>query len=165
MQPQIVVAFDFGTAARKALLWAADLQRTLGSKPLEVVYALNPLPGAPVPETVPLPVLSPADISDIAAMLADVVHRISPSAATQIVVSGAAGAAILDAARRLGADLIVTGTHSRGALSRFFVGSVAEYVLRHASVPVVTVREESAPAASAEPPSTPGTGVPVPGFV
>ena len=36
-------------------------------------------------------------------------------------------------------DLVVMGTHGRSALSRFFLGSVAEKVVRHASCPVMTV--------------------------
>ena len=37
-------------------------------------------------------------------------------------------------------DLIVLGTHGRSALSQVFIGSVAERVVRHARVPVLTVR-------------------------
>lgn len=39
-----------------------------------------------------------------------------------------------------GIDLIVMGTHGRGAVERLWVGSVTERVLRHASCPVVSVR-------------------------
>jgi nucleotide-binding universal stress UspA family protein len=37
------------------------------------------------------------------------------------------------------AQLIVMGTHGRGALAHFFFGSVAERVVRHAKCPVMTV--------------------------
>ncbi len=37
-------------------------------------------------------------------------------------------------------DLIVLGTHGRSALSHAIMGSVAEKVVRHARVPVLTVR-------------------------
>jgi nucleotide-binding universal stress UspA family protein len=40
------------------------------------------------------------------------------------------------------ADLIVIGTHGRAGLSRFLLGSVAESVVRGASVPVLLVRAE-----------------------
>jgi len=36
-------------------------------------------------------------------------------------------------------DMVVMGTHGRSALSRFFLGSVAEKVVRHAQCPVMTV--------------------------
>lgn len=37
------------------------------------------------------------------------------------------------------ADAIVMGTHGRAGLARFFLGSVAEPIVRRASVPVITV--------------------------
>lgn len=39
-------------------------------------------------------------------------------------------------------DLVVMGTHGRTGLSRLLLGSVAEWVIRHARVPVMTVRME-----------------------
>jgi nucleotide-binding universal stress UspA family protein len=56
------------------------------------------------------------------------------------IVCGRPIPAILDAERRLGADLIVIGTHGRRGLSRLVMGSDAEGVVREASVPVVLVR-------------------------
>ncbi len=46
---------------------------------------------------------------------------------------------ILAAADRVGADMIVMGTHGRTGLSRLVLGSVAEAVLRRAAVPVLVV--------------------------
>lgn len=46
---------------------------------------------------------------------------------------------ILRAATKLGADLIVIGTHGRRGLSRVLLGSVAEKVVRLSPVPVLTV--------------------------
>ena len=48
--------------------------------------------------------------------------------------------AIVDYARDRGIDLIVMGTHGRGPLKQFMVGSVAERVVRTAPCPVLTVR-------------------------
>jgi nucleotide-binding universal stress UspA family protein len=48
--------------------------------------------------------------------------------------------AITEAAQELGADLIVTGTHGRTGLARFFLGSVAEKVARMATTNVMVVR-------------------------
>jgi nucleotide-binding universal stress UspA family protein len=47
---------------------------------------------------------------------------------------------ILKIDRRWRPDLIVIGTHGRGAVRRFLMGSVAEHVVRRASRPVLTVR-------------------------
>jgi acetoin utilization protein AcuB len=52
--------------------------------------------------------------------------------------------AILSAARRHAADLIVMATHGRRGLSRVVLGSVAELVLRNAPCPVLCVRRGDA---------------------
>jgi len=53
---------------------------------------------------------------------------------------GTPGEAIVEAARSEQVDLVVVGSHGRGAVGRFFVGSVSEYVVRHAPCPVLVVR-------------------------
>lgn len=52
---------------------------------------------------------------------------------------GNPAAEILKAADRLNADLIVLGSHGKGALKYAFLGSVAEKVLRKSQRPVVVV--------------------------
>jgi nucleotide-binding universal stress UspA family protein len=47
----------------------------------------------------------------------------------------------------IGADLIVVGTHGRGALMHLLMGSVAEKVVRKARCPVLSVRPAGHPAA------------------
>jgi nucleotide-binding universal stress UspA family protein len=48
--------------------------------------------------------------------------------------------ALIAEARRSGAELIVLGTHGRGALAHLLMGSVAERVVRHSPVPVLLVK-------------------------
>ena len=50
------------------------------------------------------------------------------------------GECIVQRARQWPADLIVCGTHGRHGISRVLLGSSAEYILRHAPVPVLLVR-------------------------
>ena len=60
---------------------------------------------------------------------------------------------IADEARRVGAGLIVMGTHGRRGLLRLALGSDAEAVLRSSPVPVLLVRASEV-AATAPPPVT-----------
>ncbi|MFD0748662.1 universal stress protein [Mucilaginibacter calamicampi] len=46
---------------------------------------------------------------------------------------------IIEASKEFNADVIVVGTHSRSGLDRLLMGSVAEHVVRHATVPVFVV--------------------------
>jgi nucleotide-binding universal stress UspA family protein len=50
---------------------------------------------------------------------------------------------IVDAAKSADADLIVIGSHGRGGLTRLVLGSVAEGVLRHGTVPVLIIKAPS----------------------
>lgn len=53
---------------------------------------------------------------------------------------GEPASVIVAAAREIGADLIVMGTHGRTGLRHLLMGSVAEQVVRRASCPVLTLR-------------------------
>ncbi len=57
-----------------------------------------------------------------------------------------AGEVIIDKAEESGSDLIVMGTHGHSPLRHFFLGSVAEQVVRYAPCPVMVLgRMEDAP--------------------
>jgi nucleotide-binding universal stress UspA family protein len=58
-----------------------------------------------------------------------------------LVIPGVTWRAVDESVQEHGFDLIVIGTHGRRGLSRLLMlGSVAEKVVRTASVPVLTVR-------------------------
>src|SRR5262249_20179705 len=57
-----------------------------------------------------------------------------------IIMAGATAQAIVDYAAKADIDLIVVGTHGRGAIAQLLMGSVAERVVRTARCPVLTVR-------------------------
>ncbi|WP_092817876.1 universal stress protein [Halopenitus malekzadehii] len=58
------------------------------------------------------------------------------------VVQGTPSSTIVEYADRYGHDLIVMSTHGRTGVTRYLRGSVSEAVVRHASVPVLTVRTQ-----------------------
>jgi universal stress protein A len=56
------------------------------------------------------------------------------------VAEGDPTAEIVRLAKEVGADMIVMGTHGRSGLGRLVMGSVAEWVLRKAPCPVLTLK-------------------------
>jgi nucleotide-binding universal stress UspA family protein len=56
------------------------------------------------------------------------------------VLEGYPSSALLDVAKDTTADLIVMGSHGRTGLKRLWLGSVAESVVREATLPVLIVR-------------------------
>src|ERR1035438_10254899 len=62
----------------------------------------------------------------------DVDYRVS-------MLEGSAADCLLQWAREKRVDLIVVGTHGRGGLGKIILGSVAEKIFRHSTVPVLTI--------------------------
>jgi nucleotide-binding universal stress UspA family protein len=60
--------------------------------------------------------------------------------AQALLLTGFADEAIIEAAKKQGADLIVMGTNGRRGAARLFLGSVASRVISTAPCPVLTVR-------------------------
>lgn len=60
-----------------------------------------------------------------------------------LVWEGDPGESIVDAAVSEGADMIIVGSHGRGTVGRFLIGSVSDHVVRHAPCPVLVVRSRT----------------------
>jgi nucleotide-binding universal stress UspA family protein len=56
-----------------------------------------------------------------------------------VVKDGDFGDSILDTATEMNVDIIVLGTHSRRGLDKILMGSVAEKVLHHSSIPLFII--------------------------
>jgi nucleotide-binding universal stress UspA family protein len=59
---------------------------------------------------------------------------------TAVVEAVTPAGALLDYVKKFSIDLIIMGTHGRGAIAHALLGSVAERLARTAPVPVMTVR-------------------------
>ena len=141
---EIVVATDFGEPAGVALTYGRNFARSF-SAGLHVVHVVNDLAtSAPISEI-------PMDLTKIQSQL-DAEAKASLDAAITdddlrtlkvtktLLTSSTPARAILDYAAEVHADIIIVGTHGRGGLAEFFLGSVAQKVVRSAPCPVLTVR-------------------------
>jgi len=142
---RILVPHDFSDHATRALQIAADLAGPRGS--ITVLHAMAPVyssMGGPAADLAWTP--TPEMVSDVGRELAGLVRRaLGPSAAARVrtrVVMADPLTAILAAAR--GADAIVMTTVGRTGLTHLLMGSVAEKVVRHATVPVLTIHPNTA---------------------
>ncbi len=74
--------------------------------------------------------------------LKDLVGRLKHGSANvkTVVVSGKPADSIADYATKHSMDLIIIATHGRSGVSRWFLGSVADRIVRSACVPVLMVR-------------------------
>ncbi len=84
-------------------------------------------------------------------------------AVTVTVLEGGIAEALQDHVREAEIDLVVMTTHGRGPLSRFWLGSIAEELVRRAPVPVLLVRPQEAPPDPAREPVLENVIVPLDG--
>lgn len=140
MQPRILVPYDLSPTAEHALRWAADLKRSVGGGSIRLLYVLSALPAAGLAAVMPISVSCEEDLEEIEAALRDISARFAPDATIEAVLGSNVASQVISAANAHDADLIVMGTHGRGGVKRLVLGSVADYVVRHANCPVVTVR-------------------------
>lgn len=134
---------DFSAASRPALRRAVALAKACHA-PLVLMHVMTP-PSPFVGEgTSPqnyLDLLVLARRSAKRRLAATLVRaRQQGLRAQAIFVEGLPADEILRGARRARADLVVMGTHGRSGVSRLFMGSVAERVVRESRIPVLTVR-------------------------
>jgi nucleotide-binding universal stress UspA family protein len=130
---------DFSPSSEEAFHLACDLARECDARFI-VVHAVEPAP-AMVGEAALVP-LELDELREEARHKMDDLQPTDPGVHMETMVrDGPAPAVILDAADEFDADLIVMGTHGRTGLSRLFLGSVAELVLRRARCPVLTVKD------------------------
>jgi len=59
--------------------------------------------------------------------------------ATALLVQGPTSETILNEVSKLDADMLIVGSHGKGAVHKLLVGSVSEGVLRKAAIPVLVI--------------------------
>jgi nucleotide-binding universal stress UspA family protein len=80
-----------------------------------------------------------------ASYLAETAARLQDQGVSQVAyreLSGPPGLRLCEEAGRLNADLVVMETHSRGALGRLWLGSLADQLVRHLNIPVVLLHPD-----------------------
>jgi universal stress protein A len=142
---RILVATDFSLDADGALLYALRLANTIPAA-LDLLHVVdNPLAAGVWS--------SELYTSEVAGLQINLVRDAEQQLRrglraldhrgvkiTTEVKTGRPGPTIVECARQGGHDLIIVGSHGRTGISRLLMGSVAEYVVRHAPCPVLIVR-------------------------
>jgi nucleotide-binding universal stress UspA family protein len=135
---RILVPTDFSRPSERALDYAQDLAQQLGAS-LHLLHVVNrPLLAEGLAAEAHI---SEKFESDVVRSIEARLRKLAPEAESTDVVFGYAAKAIVDWASRLGADLIVMGSHGRTGVAHLMLGSVAEGVVRTARCPVLTVRD------------------------
>jgi len=140
----ILCPVDSSDCSRHALDHALALARSYHAHltVMEVSWPLIPPMAYPAPAGVfPSPMALAGDIREIREGLRRFAARGTETGVEMElqVREGVVVPTILDEAKRIGADLIVMGTHGRSGFDRALLGSVTEKILRKAECAVMTV--------------------------
>jgi nucleotide-binding universal stress UspA family protein len=137
----IVVATDFSEIANHALDEAVDLAKRLGSK-ITLVHSFE-IPIYGFPDGV---LIASAEVTanlqtgaQKELTRAIEARKASGVSITPVLRMGTPWEEVAAVAKESGAGLIVVGTHGRRGLTRALLGSVAERLLRTASLPVLVI--------------------------
>jgi len=138
----VLVATDFSETSDAALNYGREIARTFGSTlhVLHVADSVYLMYGGET-YTAVVPDLQ-QEIEEAARkrLHALLEHEDSELHVKPVVVAAIGpAAAIVGYAEQHQIDIVVLGTHGRGALSHLFMGSVAERVVRTAHCPVLTI--------------------------
>lgn len=142
----ILVGTDFSLCAARAFEIAVSLAASQGAKVHLLHVLVEPIQAFDVAGALPyLDVTTQKEWEEatkkrLARTVASAEKRGVP--ATSEIVWGRPSDALVEAAKKMKASLIVLGTHGRGAIEKLLIGSTAERVLRLSPVPVLTVREK-----------------------
>lgn len=142
-QNSILVAIDLSVGSERALEAAVELARRLSVR-LDVVHVFEPLASVAAD--------SPSSFMDIEPLIAR--HRLEGRnqcaqlcarvvadrvpytlhVFEEMVLDG-----LLEAIRKLKPQIVVVGSHGRGAVMRLLMGSVSSSLCRHSPVPVLVI--------------------------
>ena len=131
----ILCATDFSDTAAKAVKYAEHLAIESDAELLLLHAFDDPATMSLAGQLHPRDIRSEQQLNSLLvdSPYADKIHRLQHA--------GDPGEVICWMAQDRHCDLIVMGTHGRTGLRHLLFGSVAEYVLRHARCPVLTIRD------------------------
>ena len=139
---RLLVAIDLAAGSDVVMKTAMELGRALLAElhviHVHKIHAGNLLEGGMADAGV----LAAQEIADLELQLERFAAQFAESGIniTTDVYSGEPYLEINQAVDKSGADMIVMGTHGRTGVAHLVLGSVAENVLRHARVPVISIR-------------------------
>jgi nucleotide-binding universal stress UspA family protein len=150
MYKKILIAVDGSDTSQKALDAALKMAHESGGK-VFLMHVVNELSyfsghesyGAQLAEVIEIARKAGNKILDNSIDAATVAGVVAERVYVEKYVEGL-GDIVAAAATRLGADLIVVGTHGRRGVGRLLLGSGAEQIIRFAPVPVLVIRAPDA---------------------
>lgn len=146
----ILVPVDFSRSSERALQEGLNIA-TASKGTVHLMHVVTSFSSEELPPFVDPNMIYKIEESDMKNLAADALFKLyndgqkslAKVAEHPIVRVGKAGREIVKVAQEIKADLIVIGTVGRSGFERLLAGSTAEYVVRHAICPVLTMKADS----------------------
>lgn len=138
---KILVPVDFSDFSQQALSSAAEIAELRGAEITVMHVMVEPQTSVPYEVYIDWQKVKGEIKADAEKLLGEMAEKACVSKkAAKVLVWGEPASVVNETAESGGFDLIVMATHGRTGLSRLFLGSVAENVIRHAHCPVLVMR-------------------------
>ncbi len=139
MYKRILIPLDGSEFAEAALPHACAIAACTGAELALLRVAVQPLYGSISTDPLLIPALRADTETEASAYLDRVADELRAAGfrVTAETCTGPVAETILDYAAGIRADLIVMSTHGRSGLARWFIGSVADKIVRGARLPVL----------------------------
>jgi nucleotide-binding universal stress UspA family protein len=145
MYKHLLIATDGSELAQKAVDQGLALAKALDAR-ATAITATHPWTAVPSAEgAMDFPVddyekAAAADASKILSIVNDAAKKAGVTCATLHVKDRSPAEGIIETAKSCGCDLIVMASHGRRGLRRFIMGSQANEVVTHSTIPVLICR-------------------------
>ncbi len=141
----ILVPLDGSHFAEAAIPFATRLARSTQAR-IHLIMVHEPVPAlVGMGDTPPMIEVDEQtrdkERSYLAALSGELLHSGFPMVEFRDL-EGAPGPVLCEEATGVDADLVVMATHGRGAMGRLWLGSVADYLIRHLTIPVLLVHPD-----------------------
>ncbi|HVW65418.1 MAG TPA: universal stress protein [Nitrosospira sp.] len=142
---KIILATDFSEASREAVRYARWITQSLAAE-LKILHVFEPsgwMVPSPYYYTPGFEEWVQASIEQTRQKGREALEALAESFGIDtetIFIEGDTGKEIVLAALRHNTDLLILGTHGYTGWNHLSLGSIAEYVIRHAPCPVLTVK-------------------------
>jgi nucleotide-binding universal stress UspA family protein len=155
MFKKILVCLDGSPLAEQILPYAVEQAQkfeskiilfTVFSEPTFTSVALPGFPGVPM-DTRAMEIQAQQEEKESTTYLQSVADKLASEKGLQaegVTTMGVAGQTIVQYAAANEIELIAIATHGRGGLGRAVTGSVADYVIRNSTIPILLIKPEKA---------------------
>jgi nucleotide-binding universal stress UspA family protein len=140
---KIMVATDGSEHVRKAIATAVEIAKLSGAELYAVYVTANDEFLMPEPKNAELEKVFVDYLrieGNVATDYVETLGKDEDIVVESAILKGSPAHEIVNFAEENNIDLIVMGTHGKGAIERFLLGSVAENVVRHSKKAVLVVR-------------------------